>query len=99
MFCLSGFLPTFGPCWINLYGSTRSFSLLEEHSHLNEGMGEGVSFRGRLLVALKTEILDNNDMGPTMVEVEQAIPVSEVNINLGTRTMTGAHIQQYVVFQ
>ena len=76
---VSGFLPTFGPCWVNLYGSTRNYSLLEEHSHLNEGMGEGVSFRARLLVALKTELLDPNDVGPTMVEIEPTIPVSEVS--------------------
>ena len=74
----TGFLPTFGPCWINLYGSTRNYSLLEEHSHLNQGLGEGVSFRARLLVSLKTEILDAGDTGPSMVEIENCLPVSEV---------------------
>ncbi len=73
-----GFLPTYGPSWINLYGSTRNYSLLVEHSHLNEGLGEGVSFRARLLIALKTEILSADDTGPSMVEVESTLPIPEV---------------------
>ncbi|XP_013379026.1 otoferlin isoform X3 [Lingula anatina] len=71
-----GFLPTYGPSWINLYGSTRDFSLLDEHKILNLGLGEGVSYRARLLIAIKTEIIDMTDMGPTKVEVEQTAPVS-----------------------
>ncbi|MEQ2158968.1 hypothetical protein GOODEAATRI_017591 [Goodea atripinnis] len=39
-----GFLPTFGPAWINLYGSARNFSLGDDMGELNEGIGEGVSF-------------------------------------------------------
>ena len=74
-----GFLPTYGPCWINLYGSTRNYSLLEEHSHLNEGLDEGVSYRGRLLVSLATEILDGPDVGPPAVEVESTLPLSTVS--------------------
>lgn len=41
----SGFLPTFGPAWINLYGSARNFSLGDDTGELNEGIGEGVSYR------------------------------------------------------
>jgi len=74
-----GFLPTYGPCWINLYGSTRNYSLLEEHSHLNEGLDEGVSYRGRLLVSLATEILDGPDVGPPAVEVESTLPPASVS--------------------
>lgn len=40
-----GFLPTFGPSFIHLYGSTRDYSLLDQHSNLNTGLGEGVSYR------------------------------------------------------
>ena len=75
----SGFLPTFGPCWINLYGSTRNYSLLEEHAHLNEGLDEGVSYRGRLLVSVATEILDGPDVGPPAVEVESTLPLASVS--------------------
>ena len=55
---------------------------MEEHSHLNEGLGEGVSYRGRILAALKTEILCSDDCGPSMVEVETTLPVSEVRIEM-----------------
>lgn len=53
----AGFLPTFGPAWINLYGSPRNHSLMDDYQELNEGFGEGVSFRGRILVEIAVEIL------------------------------------------
>ncbi|XP_037659321.1 fer-1-like protein 6 isoform X1 [Choloepus didactylus] len=52
-----GFLPTFGPAWINLYGAPRNHSLMDDYQELNEGFGEGVSFRGRILVEIAVEIL------------------------------------------
>ncbi|KFR03803.1 Fer-1-like 6, partial [Nipponia nippon] len=52
-----GFLPTFGPAWINLYGSPRNHSLMDDYQELNEGFGEGVSFRGRLFIEIAVEIL------------------------------------------
>ncbi|CAH2285873.1 fer-1 6 [Pelobates cultripes] len=52
-----GFLPTFGPAWINLYGSPRNTTLMDDHQELNEGHGEGVSFRGRILIEIAVEIL------------------------------------------
>ena len=42
---ITGYLPTFGPAFVHLYGSTRDFSFIDEHSTLNDGMGEGVSYR------------------------------------------------------
>uniref|UniRef100_A0A803T095 Fer-1 like family member 6 n=1 Tax=Anolis carolinensis TaxID=28377 RepID=A0A803T095_ANOCA len=70
-----GFLPTFGPAWINLYGSPRNHSLMDDHQELNEGYGEGVSFRGRLLIELAVEILSggsppSDKTNSTDVEVE-----------------------------
>uniref|UniRef100_A0AAY4AWM5 C2 domain-containing protein n=1 Tax=Denticeps clupeoides TaxID=299321 RepID=A0AAY4AWM5_9TELE len=55
-----GFLPTFGPTWVNLYGSTRNYTLMDEYQDLNEGLGEGVSFRARLLMSLAVEITDTS---------------------------------------
>nr|XP_033790769.1 fer-1-like protein 6 isoform X2 [Geotrypetes seraphini] len=52
-----GFLPTFGPAWLNLYGSPRNHSLMDDNQELNEGFGEGVSFRGRILIEIAVEIL------------------------------------------
>ena len=44
---------------------------------MNDGLGEGVSYRGRLLIALKTEILDSQESGPAQVDTEVALPISE----------------------
>ncbi|KAM9062592.1 otoferlin isoform 5-T5 [Sarcophilus harrisii] len=75
-----GFLPTLGPAWVNMYGSTRNYTLLDEHQDLNEGLGEGVSFRARLMLGLAVEILDTSNpelTSSTEVQVEQATPVSD----------------------
>ena len=91
---IPGFLPTFGPCWINMYGSTRHYSLLEEHAHLNEGLGEGVSYRGRLLIALKTEILDAEFVGPSTVDIENCAPISQVR-NIPQKTILEVPVHVY----
>ncbi|KAK9882459.1 hypothetical protein WA026_021493 [Henosepilachna vigintioctopunctata] len=72
-----GFLPTFGPSFIHLYGSTRDYSIINKHSNLNTGFGEGVSYRARLLLAIRTEVTDSLDLAPAAVEVESTHPVNE----------------------
>uniref|UniRef100_A0A8C9F3L7 Fer-1 like family member 6 n=1 Tax=Pavo cristatus TaxID=9049 RepID=A0A8C9F3L7_PAVCR len=72
-----GFLPTFGPAWINLYGSARNNSLMDDHQELNEGFGEGASFRGRLFIEIAVEILSGGT-NSTEVEVEPFDAPSEI---------------------
>ncbi|KAL8179277.1 UNVERIFIED_CONTAM: hypothetical protein K2H54_062405, partial [Gekko kuhli] len=52
----NGFNPTFGPTWVNLYGSPQNSALRDVHKDLNEGLGEGIFYRGRLLMAISVEI-------------------------------------------
>ncbi|TRY99590.1 hypothetical protein DNTS_007906 [Danionella cerebrum] len=75
-----GFLPTMGPAWVNMYGSTRNYTLMDEHQDLNEGLGEGVSFRARLLISIAVEILDTaaaEIMSSTEVHIEPVSNISE----------------------
>uniref|UniRef100_A0A1I8P4F1 C2 domain-containing protein n=1 Tax=Stomoxys calcitrans TaxID=35570 RepID=A0A1I8P4F1_STOCA len=73
-----GFLPTFGPSFIHLYGSTRDYTLLDQHSNLNTGLGEGVSYRARLLIAIRTEITENIELTTEKnVELEPTQLISE----------------------
>ncbi|XP_035535226.1 otoferlin isoform X2 [Morone saxatilis] len=75
-----GFLPTLGPAWANMYGSTRQYTLMDEHQDLNEGLGEGVSFRARLLLSIAVEILDTTSpeiLSSTEVQGETVSNISE----------------------
>ncbi|XP_075033605.1 fer-1-like protein 4 [Mixophyes fleayi] len=58
----AGFNPTFGPAWINLYGSPQNYTLRDVHRDLNEGLGQGIFYRGRILVAVTLEIFSNNSV-------------------------------------
>ena len=77
-FFFAGFVPTFGPAFIHLYGSTRDYNFIDEHSNLNDGLGEGVSYRGRIMIALKTDISDSIDTAPSEVEVMATQTINEV---------------------
>uniref|UniRef100_A0A669E6U9 Otoferlin n=1 Tax=Oreochromis niloticus TaxID=8128 RepID=A0A669E6U9_ORENI len=75
-----GFLPTLGPAWVNMYGSTRTYTLMDEYQELNDGLGEGVSFRARLLISLGMELLDTSSpeiTSSTEVQVEGIPNISE----------------------
>ncbi|XP_035244550.1 fer-1-like protein 4 [Anguilla anguilla] len=52
----NGFNPTFGPSWINLYGSPQNSTLRDVHRDLNEGLGEGIFYRGRILLSVAVEV-------------------------------------------
>lgn len=72
-----------GPAWVNMYGSTRNYTLMDEHQDLNEGLGEGVSFRARLLISVAVEILDTSSteiISSTDVQMEPVSNISEVRV-------------------
>lgn len=61
-----------------MYGSTRDYSILDKHATLNTGLGEGVSYRARVLVAIRTEITENTEFMNSGVDVEPTYPITEV---------------------
>ncbi|NXM76745.1 FR1L4 protein, partial [Serilophus lunatus] len=77
----NGFNPTFGPAWVNLYGSPQNSALRDVHRDLNEGMGEGIFYRGRVLMAITVEIFSSpseaEQPGEVTVEVEELHPLPE----------------------
>ncbi|KFV18213.1 Fer-1-like 4, partial [Tauraco erythrolophus] len=77
----NGFNPTFGPAWVNLYGSPQNSALRDIHRDLNEGMGEGIFYRGRILIAVTVEIFSSpseaEQPGEVTVEVEELHPLPE----------------------
>ncbi|NXF60903.1 FR1L4 protein, partial [Ciccaba nigrolineata] len=77
----NGFNPTFGPAWVNLYGSPQNSALRDIHKDLNEGMGEGIFYRGRILMAITVEIFSSpseaEQPGEVIVEVEELHPLPE----------------------
>ncbi|XP_067038375.1 myoferlin-like isoform X1 [Acropora muricata] len=71
-----GFLPTYGPCWLNFFGSPREFSELpDEYDDLNMGKGEGVAYRGRLLVELQSKLGEEIDKELEEIRPDELIRV------------------------
>ncbi|NXV04481.1 FR1L4 protein, partial [Cettia cetti] len=76
----NGFNPTFGPAWVNLYGSPQHSALWDIHKDLNEGMGEGIFYRGRILMAITVEFFSSPSVAErkeVTVEVEELHPLPE----------------------
>lgn len=65
---------------------------MDEYQDLNEGLGEGVSFRARLLISLAVEILDTSSPEITSnpeVQVEGVPNISEVSAPEIGKVITG----------
>lgn len=55
----AGFYPTFGPAWVYLYGSPQNSVLRDAHRDLNEGLGDGIYYRGRILMAVSVDVFSS----------------------------------------
>uniref|UniRef100_A0A672KVK3 Fer-1-like protein 4 n=1 Tax=Sinocyclocheilus grahami TaxID=75366 RepID=A0A672KVK3_SINGR len=74
----NGFNPTFGPTWVNLYGSPQNSTLRDIHRDLNEGLSEGIFYRGRILLSLSVEVYSSPTVPAAItVEVEDVHPLPE----------------------
>ncbi|CAF2056570.1 unnamed protein product [Rotaria magnacalcarata] len=74
---LAGFLPTFGPTWMFLYGSSREYTINKDHDGLGEGMGEGVCYRGRLLMEIECHPISGEHASNMNVQKESGIQFPE----------------------
>ncbi|XP_067379390.1 dysferlin isoform X11 [Channa argus] len=73
-----GFLPTFGPCFVNLYGSPREFTAFNDpHEALNFGKGEGVAYRGRVLLELTTKLMDKPEQKTEDIPSDELLTVEK----------------------
>uniref|UniRef100_A0A8C4XN19 C2 domain-containing protein n=1 Tax=Falco tinnunculus TaxID=100819 RepID=A0A8C4XN19_FALTI len=76
----NGFNPTFGPAWVNLYGSPQNSALRDIYKDLNEGMGEGIFYRGRILMAITVEIFSSLSMAERKLGNEMKGALSKLKL-------------------
>uniref|UniRef100_A0AAR2JZB3 C2 domain-containing protein n=1 Tax=Pygocentrus nattereri TaxID=42514 RepID=A0AAR2JZB3_PYGNA len=73
-----GFLPTFGPCYVNMYGSLREFTAFSDpYEALNLGKGEGVAYRGRVLLELTTKLCDRAEQRVEDIQADDLLVVEK----------------------
>ncbi|CAF1117580.1 unnamed protein product [Adineta ricciae] len=76
----TGFLPTFGPTWVFLYGSPREYSISKEHDGLGEGMGEGVCYKGRLLMSIECHPVSGDNVANVNVQKETGVHFPDTHL-------------------
>ena len=54
--------------------------MLEPLDDLNDGIGEGAAYRGRLMVSLKTDLVEGEAVGPSTVYREKVRASGRVRI-------------------
>ncbi|CAG0913749.1 unnamed protein product [Notodromas monacha] len=76
---LTGYLPVFGPAFVNFYGTTRKFSALQSayDEKQNEGIVEGCSYRGRALVSLTTQIGEYPKVSISAIDSDEILKVDK----------------------
>uniref|UniRef100_A0A671FQ71 C2 domain-containing protein n=1 Tax=Rhinolophus ferrumequinum TaxID=59479 RepID=A0A671FQ71_RHIFE len=93
----AGFNPTFGPAWVSLYGSPPSGGLRDGLQSLNEGLGQGIWYRGRLLVAVSMEVLEGRaEPEPLQASQESRLSRLKGKKKKARRGKTPPGIQQHL---
>jgi hypothetical protein len=77
----AGFLPTFGPTWMFLYGSPREYTISKDQDGLDQGLGEGVCYKGRLLMQIECHPISGDNTSNTNVQKETGIQFPEAVTN------------------
>ena len=72
-----GFLPTMGPTWMFLYGSPREYVINKDDYGLDEGMGEAVCYKGRLLMQIDCHPISGDQTSNDNVQKESGIQFPE----------------------
>ncbi|CAF4328073.1 unnamed protein product, partial [Rotaria sp. Silwood2] len=76
----AGFLPTFGPTWMFLYGSPREYTINTDQDSLSQGMGEAVCYKGRILMAIECHPVTAENTPSMNIQKETGIQFPEANI-------------------
>ncbi|UJR23948.1 hypothetical protein I4U23_026916 [Adineta vaga] len=76
----AGFLPTFGPTWMFLYGSPREYSMNKDQDGLSEGMGEAVCYKGRLLMEIECHPVSGENTSNMNIQKETGIHLPEAHL-------------------
>ncbi|CAF2727460.1 unnamed protein product [Rotaria sp. Silwood2] len=74
---LAGFLPIFGPTWVFLYGSPREYTMNKDQDGLGERMGEGVCYKGRLLMEIDCHPISGENASNMNVQKQSGIQFPE----------------------
>lgn len=72
-----GFLPTLGPTWMFLYGSPREYTINQSNDGLDQGMGEAVCYKGRLLMQIDCQPISGDQTANNNVQKECGIQLPE----------------------
>jgi hypothetical protein len=66
----AGFLPTFGSTWMFFYGTPREYTISKDQ----DGLGEGVCYKGRLLMEIGCHPISGDHTSNTNIQKESGIP-------------------------
>jgi len=72
-----GFLPTFGPTWMFLYGSPREYTPNKDQDGLDQGMGEAVCYKGRLLMQIESHPISGEHASNLNVQKENGVQLPD----------------------